>query len=68
MLLMSEFTGLPSFFVVQWADECAYLKLTAENEGTSYPKRNTPKGKDHYDEPCVHLPVAKFETLWDGKA
>ena len=68
MLLMSELTGLPSFFVVQWADEAAYLKLTAENEGTSYPKRNAPKGKDHYDEPCVHLSVAKFEKLWDGKA
>jgi len=68
MLLMSEFTGLPSFFVVQWADECAYLKLTSENEGTSYPKRRNPKGKDHHDEPCVHLSVDKFETLWKGKA
>lgn len=68
MLLMSEFTDLPAFFVVQWSDECAYTKLTRQNEGTSYPKRRNPKGDDHNDEPCVHLSVNRFERLWKGKA
>ena len=68
MLMMSEFTGLPSFFVCQFADRCAYLKLTAENEGTTYPKRNRPKGKDHFDEPCVLLSLDKFTVLWEGRA
>ena len=32
MLMMSEFTGLKSFFVVQWSDQCGYVELTKENE------------------------------------
>ena len=68
MLGMTEFTGLKSFFVVQWSDECAYLELTEDNEGTGFPKRNKPKGEDHYDEPCILLDVSKFKTLWRGVA
>jgi hypothetical protein len=67
MLSMSEVTGMPSLFVVQWADECAYMKLTKENEGLSYPKRRKPRGEDHKDEPCVHLSVKKFTTLWKSE-
>lgn len=68
MLGMTEFTGLKSFFVVQWSDQCAYLELTADNEGTVYPRRRNPKGNDHHDEPCVLLPVPKFTKLWGGAA
>lgn len=67
MLMMSEFTGLKSFFVVQWSDQCAYVELTKENEGTTFPKRRNPKGDDHHDEPCVLLAVDKFTKLWDGQ-
>lgn len=68
MLGMTEFTGLKSFFVVQWSDECAYLELTEDNAGTGFPRRNKPKGDDHYDEPCILLDVSKFKTLWKGEA
>ena len=67
MLMMSEFTGLKSFFVVQWSDQCGYVELTKENEGTTFPKRRKPKGDDHHDEPCVLLAVDKFTKLWDGQ-
>lgn len=68
MLMMSEFTGLKSLFVVQWSDQCGYLELTSDNEGTTFPKRRNPKGDDHHDEPCVLLSVANFTKLWDGQA
>lgn len=68
MLEFTNFTGLPSFFVVQWADQCAFIQLTEDNEGTTFPKRRNPKGDDHHDEPCVLLPVEKFTKLWDGAA
>jgi|TARA_B110000971_G_scaffold198629_1_gene215389 hypothetical protein len=64
MLQMAEFTGLKPMFVVEWSDECAYIELTKDNAGVSYPKRSNPKGSDHLDELCVHLDVAKFTTLW----
>ena len=68
MLMMSGFTGLKSLFVVQWSDQCGYLELTKDNEGTTFPKRRNPKGDDHHDEPCVLLSVANFTKLWDGQA
>lgn len=68
MVEMSEFCGVPSFFVVQWSDQCAYIELTKDHLGLVFPERRKPKGADHYDEPCILLPVDQFKTLWDGGA
>jgi len=66
MLEMSRYTGLKPLFVVQWADQCGYVELTINNLGVTYPKRRSPRGRNHEDEPCVLLPVSEFVWLWNG--
>ena len=67
LLEMSEFTGLPALFVVQWTDKCGYIKLASPLPEITIGGRNNMR--DKYDtEPVVNLPVENFINLWDGQA
>jgi len=67
ILQMAEFTGLPALFVVQWVDQCGFIKLEPPLPPISIGGRNNKR--DKYDtEPVVNLPVKDFIKLWDGQA
>jgi hypothetical protein len=68
---LSDFSGIPCLFVVQWQDEAAYIDMSkAKGLAVSYPRRNNPRvgsnGKLNTDAPVINLPTDAFITLWEG--